>query len=254
MTRLNGQAPLDCGGMDEYAEEFALGLLDGAERAGVVAHLEGCRTCGTRVALLAEAGEQLLLIAPIVEPPLGFEQRVLAKVAPQAVSLADHPRPLGRKGWRGRRGERARRPSAWLGSRLSLAAALVLVIGLAALTVGLVRNDQPAPREIAVDMIGAHGEGKVGDATVVASKPMVVELDLARWIGLLEKWPHPPGGPWVLTVDRVGGGHEEHTLTLSESAYDHVTLRQGERPVRSLAIEDSAGHVWCSGNLDVTTT
>jgi len=235
--------------MDDFSEEFALGLLDGAERAAVVAHLEGCRTCGTRVALLAEAGEQLLLIAPIVEPPIGFEQRVLAKVAPQAVSLAERPKHLGRRAWHGR----GRRPSAWLGSRLTIAAALVLVIGLAALAVGLVRNDEPAPREIAVDMIGAHGEGKVGAATVVASEPTVVKLHLERWIELLEKWPRPPGGPWVLAVDWVGGGHEEHTLTLSGKAYDHVTLRQGDRSIRSLSIEDSTGHVWCSGNVDMTT-
>jgi hypothetical protein len=250
MSGANGRTPLNCAGMDDFAEEFALGLLDGAERASVVAHLEGCRTCGTRVAMLAEAGEQLLLIAPVVEPPLGFEQRVLARVAPQAVGLTDGPKHLGDD----RRSRRpGRGPAQWMRNRLALVAALAVVVGLAALAVGMVRRDDP-PREIAVQMIGAHGEGQVGKATVVETDPQLVELDMARWMELLDEWPEKPKGPWVLAVDRADGGHEEHTLTFSQGAYPRVTLGAGDQGVTSLAIEDSTGHVWCSGNADLTTT
>jgi hypothetical protein len=73
---------MECSRLYDLAPELALGLLDGAERAEVLAHLEQCARCHGDVASLTEIGEQLLLLAPEVQPPAGFESRVLDRVAP----------------------------------------------------------------------------------------------------------------------------------------------------------------------------
>jgi hypothetical protein len=73
---------MECSRLYDLAPELALGLLDGAERAEVLAHLERCARCHGDVASLTEIGEQLLLLAPEVQPPAGFESRVLDRVAP----------------------------------------------------------------------------------------------------------------------------------------------------------------------------
>jgi hypothetical protein len=229
--------------MEEYAEEFALGLLDGAERAAVVAHLEGCRPCGAQVALLAEAGEQLLLLAPEVEPPVGFEQRVLAQVVPDAVPLSQQPRHLADRRLR-------RRWSGGTGFRLAMAAALVLVVGLAALVVN--QRRESSPDEVTAVMISAHGGGNVGKASVVDDRPMVVELYMADWLDGIKQLPVPPKGPWTLAVDRAGGAHEEHTLALARDPTPHITLHPGDQPVRQVAIQDSTGHVWCWATFATT--
>jgi hypothetical protein len=242
--------PLDCAAMEEYSEEFALGLLDGAGRAAVVAHLEGCRSCGAHVALLAEAGEQLLLLAPLVEPPVGFEQRVLERVVPPAAALAQS----GQSGPRHLRRRPERRRSRWLGSRFTtlgaVAAALVLVVGVAAVLIGGRDN---APAEVSAQMISAHGEGAVGKAAVVDARPMVVELYMSRWLDEVNSGPiPPPPGPWTVAVDRAGGAHEEHTVEFSRDPTPTFKLHPGDKPVRRLSVQDSTGHVWCWADFSTT--
>jgi hypothetical protein len=63
------------------AAELALGVAIGEERGRALSHLEGCRECRSLVGNLADAGDELLLVAPEREPPAGFESRMLAKLA-----------------------------------------------------------------------------------------------------------------------------------------------------------------------------
>lgn len=56
--------------------EFVLGVLGGDERAAVLKHLGSCAACRAEAASLSEAADGLLLLAPEVEPPIGFEARV----------------------------------------------------------------------------------------------------------------------------------------------------------------------------------
>lgn len=60
------------------AAELAMGVATGVERGRALSHLEGCHECRAYVAGLAEARDELLLLAPEREPPAGFESRVLA--------------------------------------------------------------------------------------------------------------------------------------------------------------------------------
>jgi hypothetical protein len=64
----------------DLAAELAAGVATGVERARALSHLEGCRECREHVAGLAEVMDEVLLLAPEREPPLGFESRTLARL------------------------------------------------------------------------------------------------------------------------------------------------------------------------------
>jgi len=73
---------MTCDETRALASELALGIADGAERAEALDHLAGCADCRRAVAELTEVTDELLLIAPEHEPPVGFESRVLARLQP----------------------------------------------------------------------------------------------------------------------------------------------------------------------------
>jgi hypothetical protein len=64
--------------MRELAPELALDVLTGYERATAQAHLGMCPQCREYVGSLTQIGDRLLTLVPGVEPPVGFEDRVLA--------------------------------------------------------------------------------------------------------------------------------------------------------------------------------
>lgn len=69
---------LTCTRMRELAPELALDVLTGYERATAQAHLGLCPQCREYVSSLTQIGDRLLTLVPGVEPPVGFEDRVLA--------------------------------------------------------------------------------------------------------------------------------------------------------------------------------
>lgn len=66
----------------ELAPELALGIVEGEERGRALEHLADCPDCRRRVEELAEVADELLLLAPHKEVPVGFESRVLGRVLP----------------------------------------------------------------------------------------------------------------------------------------------------------------------------
>ena len=66
----------------ELAPELALGVLDGEERGRALEHLATCPDCRRRVDELSEVADELLLLAPHRETPIGFEERALAPMRP----------------------------------------------------------------------------------------------------------------------------------------------------------------------------
>jgi hypothetical protein len=229
-------APHGCALMDEYAEEFALGLLDGAERAKVVAHLERCRACGTRVALLAEAGEHLLLLAPEVEPSVGFEQRVLEQLGQVTAPVLER-----------------RRRRRWLGTVAGVAAAFLVAVGGAALVMRAVGPDgsklNTLPEERA-DLVSSRRGRDVGDAVLVASNPERVELDVAEWMKAIDEWEDPPVGPWTMVVERADGSKETYPVPLEDDGTPRITLDDAGSPVRSVALADGVDHIWCAATFE----
>jgi hypothetical protein len=68
---------MSCEQLRDLAPEIALGTLDGEERAEALRHLATCADCRRLVDQLSEIADQLLMLAPVQEPPAGFESRVI---------------------------------------------------------------------------------------------------------------------------------------------------------------------------------
>ena len=133
MSELN---EMGCAEFADAAAELALGVLTGRERARALAHLDWCDACRENVRQLTVTGEELVGLLPAIEPPAGFETRVmerlgLATPAPAPARQLSPARRFGRNlaGWVA---------GAWMGSagagrpRRLLAAAAVAVAVIAA--------------------------------------------------------------------------------------------------------------------------
>ncbi|HWC12789.1 MAG TPA: zf-HC2 domain-containing protein [Acidimicrobiales bacterium] len=81
---------LGCAEAEALVPELALGTVDGADRAAVLAHLARCTRCREVADQLAGVADGLLLLAPRAEPPPGFETRVLDRIG--APAGAERPR------------------------------------------------------------------------------------------------------------------------------------------------------------------
>src|SRR5262245_30477651 len=70
----------ECAQVREQGAELALGILPAEERAVALCHLDECRECREYVHELTLVGEELLTLLPAVEPPPGFENKVLDRL------------------------------------------------------------------------------------------------------------------------------------------------------------------------------
>jgi anti-sigma-K factor RskA len=75
------------------AAELALGIVEGEERGRALQHLAECPECRAEVEKYSELADELLLLAPQREAPVGFESRVLNELLPA-------PQPKRRRGLR----------------------------------------------------------------------------------------------------------------------------------------------------------
>ena len=66
----------------EMAADLALGIVDGEERGRALQHLADCPDCRAEVEKYSDLADELLLLAPQREAPVGFESRVLSEVLP----------------------------------------------------------------------------------------------------------------------------------------------------------------------------
>ncbi|MDN0197367.1 hypothetical protein [Streptomyces sp. S.PNR 29] len=66
----------DCAWLRGVADELALGILPGQQRAEAIAHLDRCPACREHVGQLTVVADGLLSLLPDSEPPVGFETRV----------------------------------------------------------------------------------------------------------------------------------------------------------------------------------
>jgi hypothetical protein len=110
-----------CEQIRDLAAEIALGIADGEERAEALRHLSTCGECRRVVEQLSQVADELLVLAPVQEPPAGFESRVV-----QAMGLQESPprRRLAR--WLSPR---------WLAPRLGPALATAAVTAAALIAV-----------------------------------------------------------------------------------------------------------------------
>lgn len=139
-----------CRRFDDAIVELALGTISGRERADVLAHLESCRACETKLESLSQAGDRLLDVVPVAEPPVGFEVRVL-----EGIETATRARS-----------SRTRRRVALLG----LAAVAIAVVGFTAGALSSNRSPSPPRHATAHGALISHGH-TVGELSVRSGNP-----------------------------------------------------------------------------------
>ena len=95
---------MGCAEFGEAGAELALGVLTGRERARALAHLDQCDACRENVRQLTVTGEELVGLLPAIEPPAGFEMRVMERLglgtpapAPGPARQLSPARRFGRK-------------------------------------------------------------------------------------------------------------------------------------------------------------
>jgi hypothetical protein len=123
---------------DEHSNllaELALGILTGRERAATLAHVEVCPRCAEELEQLARAADAVVQVAPEMEPPLGFEVRLLDRMGVAA-------RPVRRSV-----------PMRWV---LTAAAAAVILLGLG-LGLGLTSGSTPSTNQ--GHAVSGHAQG-----------------------------------------------------------------------------------------------
>ncbi|HEX6311221.1 MAG TPA: zf-HC2 domain-containing protein [Acidimicrobiia bacterium] len=215
---------LSCAATRELAPELALGVLDGAERAEALAHVERCASCRALVGDLTGAVETLPLAAPEAEPPPGFEDRVL--------------RALGA----GRR--RARLRWARVVAVTAAAAAIVSIVVVRVVDRG---RDDPATPAVSTEavsdvwaapMVDANGHD-VGWAFVSDGTPAAIGLAMSYAI---------PNGEYTIEVRRSDGT----TAELGEVAIlDGRGTWAGTAPTKrgdvvAVSLVDAAGALVCT--------
>ena len=123
-----------CPEVREAAAEFALDILEPHERSVIAAHLLRCPACRAEVQAMSGIGSRLLELVPGTEPPLGFDERVLATVRPDARAA--------RRAWH------RRTPRLFAGAAAAVAAVVILAIGSLSLGWFHDGSTSPAPRAV----------------------------------------------------------------------------------------------------------
>jgi hypothetical protein len=142
---------MECREFSDVAAELALGVLTGRERAQALSHLDRCTSCREKVRELTATSEGLLGLLPSMEPPAGFEARVMDRLglSAPAPSPASQPRWTSRLAHLGRKAARPApagqaRPAGRTRRALALAAVTLAVVAAGLGGWGL-RPGTPAP-------------------------------------------------------------------------------------------------------------
>jgi hypothetical protein len=207
----------ECARIDAMAEELALGMVDEPERGELLTHVDGCPRCRALLEDLSATADQVLLIAPEAEPPVGFEARAVAVMDPVPVDVGDVP-------------SRRRR---WV----AIAAAAAILLAVGGVGIGVGRASSPTDsRATALDRVGVanvaaapltslEGE-RVGGAIVLdgARPSLWMSLDDAepgeRYLcevvladgsrHAVGVWaPKGPGHTWSVELDRSTAGAQQ---------------------------------------------
>jgi hypothetical protein len=82
-----------CADISALLPEVALGIASGEDRAAALEHLSTCADCREALAELSATADDLLELAPAVEPPAGFQTRVLERVGARQRPTKTRRRP-----------------------------------------------------------------------------------------------------------------------------------------------------------------
>jgi hypothetical protein len=182
---------MSCEELKDLAPEVALGTIEGQERAEALRHLATCGECRRLVDQLTTVADELLMLAPVQEPPVGFESRVL-----DALGFQERA-PRRRLG---------RRLLTWLGPPMAAAAATAVAF------VGVYHDDHVTAERYRTTLEQAHGKyfqaDRLRDGTGAPA-------------GVVFGYQGNPS--WMLvTVDR---GHRDQAASAELITHDQRTIR-----------------------------
>ncbi|MGI8661685.1 MAG: hypothetical protein ACR2LQ_00540 [Acidimicrobiales bacterium] len=214
-------APFSCAQLDDVVAELALDLLAGDERAEAIAHVEGCWRCRRTLFEHSAAADRLIQLAPAGDPSVGFEERVLAIVAPAAQQANRLPR-----------------------RRFVLIAAVAAVVALLASLGALVAVGRSEKAEIEAAMLAPDG-ANVGDVYVHEGSPAWIVVAVPAWA---QKWG---GVPYTVRVTgRDGSVHDSPggDLAAGEGTWGTALVIAADQ-VRSVSLLGPEGTTWCTGTF-----
>jgi hypothetical protein len=225
-----------CEAFSDNLAELALGILTGRERAATLAHVDTCPRCAEELEQLSHATDAVVRVAPEVEPTLGFEVSLFARmgfseIPPAPVVVPSHRRP------------QPFRSPRWV---LAAAAAIALVIGL---SVGWSTGpdhtggspQREAGAEVARGNLTANGSDVGSVHTYGGSKPWMI-------VTLADSWTEGQVTCEVVTADGVT--HKVGTFTAKDGygAWG-APLRVAPQDVRKAEVVSSSGKVIATASL-----
>jgi anti-sigma factor RsiW len=201
---------LTCEQFDELCPELALGVLGGRERADALAHVERCARCRQELTSMDALGEGLVQLTPAVEPPAGFESRVLGRLNRSRAA--------------------ARRRST---VRLAVAAALAILIGIGGWMVGHDSSGHSTSGEVRTASF-VSGDDHIGQVVAYEGSHPWVAVALTSHLG----------DQWVTCrlVERNGTTVEVGKYQLSNgSGYWDAPLTVSPSSVAKVQLVDASG-------------
>lgn len=201
---------MSCAQVREISAELALGISDGEVRARALEHLARCPECRRSLHELAAAADDLLLLAPSIEPPTGFEARVADAMA---------PRRRAARGWR--------RPLAVAGTALACSAVVAVVMLAVFSDDRQLASDyrqtlsQANGSYFAATSLQAPGGGKVGNVFRYEGDPSFLLVSVDRATGL------PDGRYDCRLVAADGSSVSFGTLELRDGSGSYGRAEQG---------------------------
>jgi hypothetical protein len=223
---------LTCAAARELLPDLALGTLSGDDRARVLDHLGMCDACATESAeLTAVVDEVVGHLGPRVDPPAGFESRVLARIAAPA------------------------RGAPWWKRPVTFVAAVALVLagtmtGLYAARGGSTRLDAEyvqslralGGKQLRAAPLMKHGQSW-GQAFVYEGK--------GSWVFVSMSWD-VPDGTYSVVLDRSDGPSATvGMLHLVRGEGSTGTTVGDTRTVTAVRVVDAAGQTLCQAVLPV---
>ncbi|HVM63625.1 MAG TPA: zf-HC2 domain-containing protein [Acidimicrobiales bacterium] len=223
---------LTCAGARELLPELALGTLAGDDRARLLDHLGTCDACATESAeLTAVVDEVVGQLAPRVDPPAGFESRVLARIAAPA------PAPA----------------TPWWKRPATLVAAVALV--LAGTTTGLyaTRRSPTGLNADYVQSLQALGGKELRAAALTQygrtwGQAFVYE-GKRSWVFVSMSWDVPDGAYSVVLDRSDGPSATVGSLHLVRGEGSTGTTVGDTRTVTVVRVVDASGHTLCQAVL-----
>ena len=213
-----------CEEISSDLSEFALGSLTGRSRTLVLEHLSSCAQCQRELESLAVVADALLELAPVVEPPLGFEQRLVEKYR------AHVPR------------QRAHR-SLRLAS-LAAAAVILLALGFVIGDAAITHRSTPASNQIAPPVTAQlTSQGRIlGHVFVSGAHPawIYMTFDEGKWSGTA----------WCSVTLKNGRVKDlgSFSLTNGYGAWD-ASVNVAANQVATAQVTDASGHVLATAHL-----